>query len=173
MSTSNHGRLQEYSSAQATPIRVDVVKGILFDVLILGHGQPQPGGLPAGSNARGGRQVRRRCGICRSRARRFSNPDYDRKLGVIRNPRVTAEGIRGDLHFPPKHRLAEQLVWDATTNPRNLGLSHDADCTWTIGPMGRKRITSINRVHSVDLVTRSRDQQRPVGIGRRKRSWQA
>jgi hypothetical protein len=182
----NHGRLQEYSSAQATPIRVDVVKGILFDVLILGHNSRNRVDYP--------REVMQEAvgkydgaSVFVGHTRDGSNPDYDRKLGVIRNPRVAAEGIRGDLHFSPKHRLAEQLCWDATTNPQNLGLSHDADCTWTIGPNGRKQVTSINRVFIVDLVTNpatthglieeevaKHDDTEPVGDpqGAMVRSWE-
>ncbi len=40
-----------------------------------------------------------------------SNPDPERAFGVPRNCHVAADGIRGDYHFPPKHRLAEDLVW--------------------------------------------------------------
>jgi len=63
----------------------------------------------------------------------------------------SGEGLFGDLHFNPKHALAEQLVWDAENNPRNVGFSHNV-----LAPLSRQGsatvVEEITRVQSVDLV---------------------
>src|SRR5690606_5268261 len=51
---------------------------------------------------------------------------YEDRLGVIRAVQVRESGLYGDLHYNPKHRIAEQLAWDAQHNPDVLGLSHNA-----------------------------------------------
>jgi hypothetical protein len=68
--------------------------------------------------------------------------------------RVSPEGIRSDFHFNPKHRCASQLIWDAKNDPKNVGFSHDADCTFT-KQNGKRVVTSIDKVYSVDLVSRA------------------
>ena len=152
MSTSNHGRLREYAIARSTPIKVDPEKGVLFDVLILGHHSRNRADY---SQSVMQEAVGKYDGVpvYIGHTRDDSNPEYDRKLGVIRNPRVTVEGIRADLHYPPKHRIAEQLAWDAVHAPHSCGFSHDADCEWAMRD-GRKIVSRISRVYSVDLVTR-------------------
>jgi len=145
-------RFREFTAGPATPIRVDPEKGVLYDVLILGHNSR--------NRSTYGQQVMQEAVKHYEGATAYvghtkdgSNPDYDRRMGVHRNVRVAADGIRGDFHFNPKHRMAEQLVWDATNSPNQVGFSHDADCTYSI-QNGRKVVTSIDRVYSVDLVTR-------------------
>lgn len=47
---------------------------------------------------------------------------YEDRIGMIRNAHVeegAGGGIYGDLHFNPKHSLAEQLAWDAENNPES------------------------------------------------------
>ena len=151
-SNNNCGRLCEYASAQTTPIRVDAEKGILYDVLILGHHSRNRADY---SQSVMQEAVGKYDGVpvYIGHTRDDSNPEYDRKLGVIRNPRVTVDGIRADLHYPPKHRIAEQLAWDAVHAPHSCGFSHDADCEWSVRD-GRKMVSKISRVYSVDLVTR-------------------
>jgi hypothetical protein len=146
------GRLQEIAPGPAAPIRVDKEQGILHDVLFLGlHSRNRadysgPVMEAALSQYEGAQSYT-------GHSRDGSNPDFDRSFGVPRNCHVAADGIRGDYHFPPKHRLAEQLIWAAENNPRAVGFSHDADCTWRM-EKGRRIVTSIDRVYSVDLVTR-------------------
>ena len=41
--------------------------------------------------------------------------------------RSDGAGLRADLHFNPKHALAEQLCWDAEHAPENVGLSHNVE----------------------------------------------
>ena len=78
--------------------------------------------------------------------------DYQDRLGVIRNVKLrSGEGLYGDLHFNPKHALAEQLLWDAQHNPRNVGFSHNV-----LARLSRDGETTvveeITKVQSVDLV---------------------
>src|SRR5690606_38992070 len=42
---------------------------------------------------------------------------YADRLGVLRNVKLEKDGLRGDLHYNPKHPLAEQLLWDAENAP--------------------------------------------------------
>jgi len=82
-----------------------------------------------------------------------SNPDYLKKLGVHRNPRMTPDGIRTDFHFNANHAAASQLIWDATNAPKTLGFSHDADCTWH-WDNGKRVVDSVDSVYGVDLVSK-------------------
>jgi hypothetical protein len=77
--------------------------------------------------------------------------DYQDRLGSIRNVRCTPEGLFGDLHYNPKHALAEQLVWDATHAPENVGLSHNVEAR-TSRTGGQTIVEAILQVQSVDLV---------------------
>ncbi|NLS92722.1 MAG: hypothetical protein GXX96_11250 [Planctomycetaceae bacterium] len=74
------------------------------------------------------------------------------RLGVIRN--VTARpdrGLIGDLHFDPRHPLAEQLLWDAEHAPHNVGFAHRIEAQ-VAESGGAGLVEAIDRVHSVDLV---------------------
>jgi hypothetical protein len=78
--------------------------------------------------------------------------DYRDRLGVIRQVEFRPEeGLFGNLHFNPKHALAEQLAWDAEHNPRNVGFSHNV-----LARLAREGeqtlVEAITHVQSVDLV---------------------
>jgi len=76
---------------------------------------------------------------------------YGERLGRLVGVREQADGLYADLHFNPKHALAEQLLWDAENAPGNLGLSHNAE--GRIVRRGSKSvIEQIFSVRSVDLV---------------------
>ncbi len=82
------------------------------------------------------------------------NRDYRDRIGVLRGVRVDGSGLRGDLHFNPKHPLAEQLVWDAEHAPGNVGLSHVAKLKFArTKHNGMQVVEEIEAVRSVDLVT--------------------
>ena len=83
----------------------------------------------------------------------LSPRDYQDRLGVIRGVKLRkGEGLFGDLHFNPKHVLAEQLAWDAEHDPRNVGFSHNV-----LARLSREDdvtiVEEISQVISVDLVT--------------------
>jgi hypothetical protein len=62
-----------------------------------------------------------------------------------------AEGLFANLHYNPKHALAEQLAWDAENNPRNVGFSHNVLARLTRED-GQAVVEEITHVQSVDLV---------------------
>lgn len=82
---------------------------------------------------------------------------YEDRLGALRGVTLVegkgpeVDGLYGNLHFNPKHALAEQLAWDAENSPENVGFSHNI--------IGQSRPTKtgpvverIEVVNSVDLV---------------------
>ncbi len=76
---------------------------------------------------------------------------YTERLGELKNIQIRHDGLYADLHYNPKHAVAEQLVWDAKNAPGNLGLSHNvlANTRFT---NGETIVEEITRVVSVDLV---------------------
>ncbi len=78
--------------------------------------------------------------------------DYQDRIGVIRSVEVRAgEGLFGDLHYNPKHVLAEQLAWDAEHAPENVGFSHNVRAR-TTRRGDAVIVEEILAVNSVDLV---------------------
>ncbi len=78
--------------------------------------------------------------------------DYRDRLGVVRNVRFQrGNGLFGDLHYNPRHALAEQLAWDAEHAPENVGLSHNV-LARTRRESDELVVEAITRVQSVDLV---------------------
>ena len=79
--------------------------------------------------------------------------DYRDRLGVVKNVRfVGDEGLFADLHFNPRHTVAEQLIWDAEHSAEGIGLSHHVEAV--VKREGVESVVEeIVRVYSVDLVT--------------------
>ncbi|MCE9548182.1 MAG: hypothetical protein K8T25_22130, partial [Planctomycetia bacterium] len=78
--------------------------------------------------------------------------DYQERIGSIRNVALRpGEGLFGDFHFNPRHALAEQLLWDATHAPENVGFSHNVEAR-VARHDDQVMVEAITRVHSVDLV---------------------
>lgn len=77
--------------------------------------------------------------------------DYQDRLGCLKNVRAENGGLFADLHFNPKHALAEQLAWDAEFSPENVGLSHNVQAR-TKAREGGTLVEQILKVNSVDLV---------------------
>jgi len=145
--------LQEFVSSHGVTVQVDKSKGVLEGVKLIGL------------ESRNGRRYREsalskaaslyeeaKVNVNHPRGGALAPRDYQDRLGVIRHVRLrSGEGLFGDLHFNPKHALAEQLVWDAENNPRNVGFSHNV-----LARLSRQGDTTIveeiTRVQSVDLV---------------------
>jgi len=145
--------LQEFVSSHGVNVQVDKIKGVLEGVKLIGL------------ESRNGRRYREsalakaaslyeeaKVNVNHPRDGAFAPRDYQDRLGVIRRVRLrSGEGLYGDFHFNPKHALAEQLVWDAKNNPRNVGFSHNV-----LARVSRKGevavVEEITRVQSVDLV---------------------
>lgn len=76
---------------------------------------------------------------------------YGDRFGHLRAIRQESDGLYGDLHFNPKHRLAEQFAWDAEHAAENVGLSHNVMAR-TSKENGQVVVEEILKVNSVDLV---------------------
>jgi len=76
---------------------------------------------------------------------------YEDRIGAVRNVHARGDGLYGDFFFNPKHRLAEQLVWDAEHAPENVGFSHNV-LARTSRQGEKTLVEEIVRVQSVDLV---------------------
>lgn len=145
--------LQEYTDSRGVALRVDSTAGVLTGVKLIGL------------SSRNGRQYREtalelavplyeeaRVNVNHPKEGPLAPRDYQDRLGTIRGVEFRAgEGLFGNLHFNPRHALAEQLVWDAEHNPRNVGFSHNVQARVTRTDAGLV-VEQITRVQSVDLV---------------------
>ena len=77
--------------------------------------------------------------------------NYEDRVGHVVNVKIEGDGLRADLHFNPKHAIAEQLAWDAEHAPHRVGLSHVVTAR-TASRGGKIIVEEITRVQSVDLV---------------------
>ncbi len=146
-------QLTEYTTSRGTTLRVDSAAGVIHGVKVLG--------LSSGNGRSYLKEAVSRAAHLYEGARvNVNHPvpgtsrarDYRDRLGVLRGVRVIDDGLAADLHFNPKHPLAEQLLWDAEHAPENVGLSHNVQGRTT--RRGEQTIVEeIISVHSVDLVT--------------------
>ena len=145
--------LQEFVDSRGVAVRIDRAEGVLHGVKLLGHESRNgrrylPEALVAATALYEGAKVN----VNHARGGPLAARDYQDRIGVVRG--VTArpgEGLYGDLHFNPRHTLAEQLLWDAEHAPENVGLSHNVQARTS--RQGEQTIVeAILQVHSVDLV---------------------
>jgi len=145
--------LQEFFDSRGVRMRIDREEGVIRGVKILGL------------KSRNGRTYLPEA-LCQA-ARLYENAkvnvnhpkghptgprDYRDRMGVIRNVAArSGEGLFGDLHFNPKHDLAEQLLWDAEHSPQNVGFSHNVQAR-TVRRGDEVVVEAITKVQSVDLV---------------------
>ncbi len=145
--------LQEYTDSRGVALRVDREEGVLWGVKLIGL------------SSRNGRRYREaalanaialyedaKVNVNHPKDGPLAPRDYQDRLGVMRGVEFRAgEGLFGNLHFNPKHALAEQLAWDAAHNPRNVGFSHNVQAKLSRTNEG-VIVEEITRVQSVDLV---------------------
>ncbi|WP_425396706.1 hypothetical protein [Aeoliella sp.] len=146
-------RLQEFVDSTGQSIRVDAERGVLRGVKLLGL------------TSRNGRTYREsaltgaialyegaKVNVNHPKGSPLAPRDYQDRLGVVRQVKHRAgEGLFGDLHFNPKHALAEQLAWDAQHAPEQVGLSHNV-LARTSQEGEVTVVEAITKVESVDLV---------------------
>lgn len=144
--------LLEFATSEGLRPRIDAIRGVLHGVKVLGL------------TSRNGRQYREACvaaaaplyegikvNVNHARGPRRTPRDYQDRLGCLRAVRTAEDGLFADLHFNPRHCLAEQLIWDAEHAPENVGLSHNVEARTSRG--GNQLIVEeILRVNCVDLV---------------------
>ena len=146
-------QIQEYADSRGVALRVDGERGVLAGVKLIGLA------------SRNGRRYREtalanaaslyegaKVNVNHPKGGPLAPRDYQDRLGVIRGVEFRAgEGLFADLYFNPKHALAEQLVWDAEHNPRNVGFSHNVQARVTRDAAGIV-VEAITHVQGVDLV---------------------
>lgn len=145
--------LQEYVDSRGVAVRVDRAAGVLRGVKLIGleslNGRRyRPAALAGAVSLYEGAKVN----VNHPKDGPLAPRDYRDRLGVIRQVEFrTGEGLFGNLHYNPKHALAEQLAWDAENNPRNVGFSHNVLAR--LARDGEQTVVeSITHVQSVDLV---------------------
>lgn len=145
-------RLQEIAALPSN-ITVDRANGIIPGVKVLGY-ESRNGRRYTESAVKGAIDLYEGARVnVNHRKPNSGDRPYEQRIGVLRNVRLKAqEGLFGDLHYNPKHALAEQLAWDAENAPGNVGLSHDAEGKTRASGNGLL-VEEITRVHSVDLVS--------------------
>jgi len=145
--------LQEYVDSRGVAVSVDRGAGVLRGVKLIGlesrNGRRYQESALAAAVAL---YEESKVNVNHPKEGPLAPRDYQDRLGVIRNVELRqGEGLYGDLHFNPKHALAEQLLWDAQHNPRNVGFSHNV-----LARLSRDGETTvveeITKVQSVDLV---------------------
>jgi hypothetical protein len=157
---------ESYSLADCpAPLRVDQEAGIIFGVKVVGrtsrnnHGRP---GVTEGTeytldafrnavHLYEGVSVYTNHPSVQDRAR-GNNRDVRESIGVIRNPRLDGDSIRGDLHYKKSHSFTPEIVEDVQRSLGTMALSHNAMPGRERVANGKLIIESIESVNSVDLV---------------------
>ena len=121
--------LQEFVNSRGVDMRVDRGAGVIRGVKLLGlESRNGRSYLPA-ALAQAAAPVRRGQGQRQpSQGQPAGGPRLSGSAGLDpQRPCASGEGLFGDLHFNPKHALAEQLAWDAAHAPENVGFSHNVE----------------------------------------------
>jgi hypothetical protein len=144
--------LQEFVTSRGIELRVDQPQGVIRGVKILGlESRNGRSYLPEALAAAVPLYEEAKVNVNHPKGDPLAPRDYQDRLGVIRNVAARPEGLFADLHFNPKHALAEQLLWDAAHTPENVGFSHNVQAR-TSRQGDRVVVEAITKVQSVDLV---------------------
>jgi hypothetical protein len=144
--------LHEFVTSRGVDIRVDREQGVIRGVKILGlESRNGRSYLPEALAAAVPLYEEAKVNVNHPKGDPLAPRDYQDRLGVIRHVTVQADGLFADLHFNPKHALAEQLIWDAEHAPENVGFSHNVQAR-TARRGQRLVVEAITKVQSVDLV---------------------
>jgi hypothetical protein len=145
--------LQEFVNSRGVHVRVDREQSVIRGVKLLGlesrNGRKY---LPAALADAVGLYEGAKVNVNHPKGNPGAARDYQDRLGSIRNVSArSGQGLFGDFQFNPKHALAEQLLWDATHAPENVGFSHNVEAR-TSRQGGQTVVEAILKVQSVDLV---------------------
>ena len=145
--------LQEFVDSRGATMRVDAAHGVIRGIKILGlTSRNNRRYLPEALSGAIGLYDGAKVNINHPKGSPLAPRDYQDRIGAIRNVEYRPQqGLFGDLHFNPKHALAEQLVWDAEHAPENVGLSHNVEARTSRGG-DTVIVEAILKVQSVDLV---------------------
>lgn len=119
--------LQEYVDSRGAPMRVDRAAAVIRGVKILGlESRNARSYLPAAMAAAATLYEGIKVNVNHAKPRAGEPRDYQDRIGLLRGVTMReGAGLFGDLHYNPKHALAEQLLWDAEHASENVGLSHN------------------------------------------------
>lgn len=151
--TQDNELIHEFVRSDDAGMQVDAQRGIIRGVKVLGLASRNGRVYPA--------ETLREAAICYEGAKvNVNHPkgdpasprDYQDRLGSIRDVVFRdSAGLFADLHFNPRHTLAQQLIWDAEHAPQNVGFSHNVRAV-TEQKDGKTVVRKIVCVNSVDLV---------------------
>lgn len=139
----------EYVATSAA--RIDRANGLLRGVKVLGLTSKNGREYPL-STIRRAVSLYEGCGVNVDHDEHAKTRTYESRIGVLREARVSDDGLRANLHVNPKHPVAEQLFWDGENAPGNVGLSHSIQAR-TSRRNGKLIVEEIMKVTSVDLVS--------------------
>jgi hypothetical protein len=145
--------LYETTLTASDAVKIDREAGVIFGVKIIG------------CESRNGRHypndtLRSAIPLYENSKVNLDHPDgdprkprsYHARFGMIRNVHLREnEGLFADFWFNPKHRIAEQLLWDAEHSPDNVGFSHNVEAV-VRRTSESAVVEKIVAVRSVDLV---------------------
>lgn len=142
----------EETLALSGATRVDRVRGVISGVKILGR-ESRNGRTYAESaiKAAAGLYEGAKVNVNHPKGNPSASRGYEERLGSLRGVQIKADGLYGNLHYNPKHPIAEQLAWDAEHAPDNVGLSHNVEAK-VARRGGKSVVEAIVKVLSVDLV---------------------
>jgi hypothetical protein len=145
--------LREYVDSRGAQVRVDRDAAVIRGVKILGlESRNGRSYLPACVAAAARLYEGIKVNVNHPKGALHAPRDYQDRIGLLRGVAMRdGEGLFGDLHFNPKHALAEQLLWDAEHASENVGLSHNVAAR-TARRGDQVVVEAIERVESVDLV---------------------
>jgi hypothetical protein len=145
--------LQEFVDSRGVDVRIDRQQGVIRGVKLLGlESRNRRRYLPEALVQAAALYEGAKVNVNHPKGHPQSGRDYQDRIGVVRGVAVReGAGLFGDLHFNPKHALAEQLLWDAEHAPENVGFSHNV-LARTARHGEQTLVEAILQVQSVDLV---------------------
>lgn len=145
-------KLVEFTTCQGASLRIDREAGVIRGVKILGAKSANGRTYTTEAMLKAvDLYEKAKVNVNHPAGRADSPRDYRDRLGHLESVQAHADGLYGDLHFNPKHPLAEQLLWDAENAPAHVGMSHNV--TAVVGRKdGKAVVEEITKVVSVDLV---------------------
>ncbi len=141
-------------SGSGSQRRVDKERGIIHDVFLIGNRSSNNRFYPPET-------LREAAPLYESAPVNCDHPDdpdaprsVRDRLGVIRNVRVTENGLRGDLHLIRSHPMADSVL-ESAINPalhKVWGFSHNADGECDVEG-GKTIVRRVTELRSLDLVS--------------------
>ena len=140
---------EHFQSGQG--LTIDAEKGVITRVKVLGRHSVNGREYPPATQARAHSMLEGAKVNIDHRARPGDAAPLKSRFAILRGITHEGDDTFGNLHFNPKHHMAEEIAWWAKNEPSALGLSINAHGK-TRRKAGKDVVESIDVVHSVDLV---------------------